>query len=206
MFAALTIPRLIEAVQAKPDLSSKPSWRSPDEVPADELPLAKACQKVLASMQAILGRTTEICQERMAEYDTRVEKEGRGEGDEATEERAKRRHLALMNASEVKVIRYVRELHEPPHLERFQPRKVEEGLHVPDKVTEKKPDGLNVLHLGVGPEGEGAFQVEATKQDRSAVESVEGEMQESGLKEIQPNILESKEAHVIKEEMRQSKS
>jgi pyridoxine kinase len=201
MFAALTIPRLIEAVQAHPDLSSKPSWRSPDEVPADELPLAKACQKVLASMQAILGKTTETCQERMREYDARLEKEGRGEGHEATEERAKKRHLTLMNASEVKVVRYVRELLEPPHLERFRPRKVQEGRQAPDEVTEKKPDGLNVLHLGVGLEGEGASQVDPAKQGLAKEESVEGEMKGSGLKEIQPNVLESKEAHAVKEEM-----
>ena len=72
MFAALTVPRLIEAVQnSSPDLSSKPSWKSPDDVPADELPLAKACQKVLASMQSILGKTSEGCKEKMKAYDAR---------------------------------------------------------------------------------------------------------------------------------------
>jgi pyridoxine kinase len=121
MFAALTVPRLIEAVQSTPELSSKPSWRSPDDVLAEELPLATAVQKVLASMQAILGKTTEVCQEKMKLYDARVAKEGRGEGDEADEERQKKRHLALMNASEVKVVRYVKELLDPPDLERFKP-------------------------------------------------------------------------------------
>lgn len=169
MFAALTIPRLIEAVQATSDLSSKPSWRSPDEVPAEELPLAQACQKVLASMQAVLSKTTEACQEQMRAYDMRAEKEGRGEADKET---IKKRHLALMNASEVKVVRYVKELVHPPNLERFRPRAVTEGENVPPEVGRRKPDELNVLHLGVGPEGEGAVQVE--KGVKPTEESVQG--------------------------------
>jgi pyridoxine kinase len=132
MFAALTIPRLIEAVQATPDLSSKPSWRSPDDVPAESLPLAKAAQKVLASMQACLAKTAETCHEKMAAYDALAEKEGRGQGDEAEEEKTRKRHLALMNASEVKVVRYVKELLDPPDLERFRPRAVYEKSRVPD--------------------------------------------------------------------------
>jgi len=126
MFAALTIPRLIEAVHSSsiPDLSSRPSWRSPDDVPAAELPLAKACQKVLASMQAILNKTTVTCQERMKVYDARAAKEGCGEGVEAEADIAKRRHLALMNASEVTVVRHVKELIDPPNLDRFKPRSV----------------------------------------------------------------------------------
>ncbi|KAI4926120.1 uncharacterized protein J4E92_006858 [Alternaria infectoria] len=163
MFAALTIPRLIEAVHdaSTPDfdLHAKPSWRSPDDVLAENLPLAKACQKVLASMQAILTRTTTACQEKMAAYDARAAKEGRGEGDEADEEVAKKRHLALMNASEVTVPRYVKEMIDPPDLERFRPRAVYEGQSVPADVGERKPDELNVLHLGVGTKDGGAMQV-----------------------------------------------
>jgi pyridoxine kinase len=184
MFAALTIPRLIEAVQATPELSSKPSWRSPDDVPADELPLAKAVQKVLASMQAVLAKTTEICHEKMEAYDARVEKEGRGEGDEADDERTKRRHLALMNASEVKVVRYVKELLDPPDMERFKPQAVHEGAQVPDHVGKREADELKVLHLGVGPKGEGAIQVQEgdatnnmSKGGKEA-EQVKGELKE----------------------------
>lgn len=169
MFAALTIPRLIEAVQATSHLSSKPSWRSPDEVPAQELPLAKACQKVLASMQAVLGKTTEACHEQMRAYDARAEKEGRGEADEET---IKKRHLALMNASEVKVVRYVKELVHPPNLERFKPQAVIDEKDVPPEVGGRNPDELNVLHLGDGPEGEGAVQVE--EGVKPTEESVQG--------------------------------
>jgi pyridoxine kinase len=129
MFAALTIPRLIEAVHAAStpdfDLHAVPSWRSPDDVGATELPLAKACQKVLASMQAILSKTTESCLRKMAAYDERVgATQGRGTGDEAEQEALKKRHLALMNASEVTVVRYVKELLDPPDVERFAPKAV----------------------------------------------------------------------------------
>jgi pyridoxine kinase len=199
MFAALTIPRLIEAVQAVPELSSKPSWRSPDDVPADELPLAKACQKVLASMQSILGKTTETCQEKMKVYDARVEKEGRGEGHEASEERAKKRHLALMNASEVKVVRYAKEIMDPPDLGKFKPRRVEGPGNVRDEATEKKPDGQNALHLGVGVKREAAGQV-GTAKEGSGVASVDQALEESGLKDIEADLLESEEALAVKED------
>ena len=229
MFAALTVPRLIEAVQATPELSSKPSWRSPDNVPAEELPLAKSCQKVLASMQAILAKTTETCHEKMQAYDARAAKEGRGEGGEADKETTKKRHLALMNASEVKVVRYVKELLDPPDLERFKPVAVMEGNDVPNEVGERKADGLSVLHLGIGPEGDGAVQVSegqaATKdslQDASrerdlrtsglkaiepnVVDSREKELRVSGLKDIEPNVLESDEAEAAKDEAKDEKS
>jgi pyridoxine kinase len=203
MFAALTIPRLIEAVQATPDLSSKPSWRSPDDVAAEDLPLAKAVQKVLASMQAILGKTTEACLEKMKAYDARVEKEGRGEGDDADEERSKKRHLALMNASEVKVVRYVKELIDPPDLQRFRPRTVDEGRQVPDHVGVRTADELDVLHLGVGPKGEGAMQVQEGKTTEKSLTGglkVDGDLKESGLKDVQPGLLESQESEQAKEQ------
>ncbi|KAI8940304.1 hypothetical protein NX059_004001 [Plenodomus lindquistii] len=128
MFAALTVPRLIEAVRAAstPDhnLHTKPSWRSPDDVVAEELPLAKACQKVLASMQAVLNKTADSCHEKMEAYDTRMRKVGSGSGerDDGDEEAKKERHLALMQASEVQVVRHVGDLLEPRDMERFRPR------------------------------------------------------------------------------------
>jgi pyridoxine kinase len=182
MFAALTIPRLIEAVQAVPGLSSKPSWRSPDNVPATSLPLAIAAQKVLASMQAILARTTETCHEKMKQYDARADKEGAGEADE------KKRHLALMDASEVKVVRYVKELLDPPDLERFMPKAVEEK--VPDEVGKREADELNVVHLGVGREKEGAVQIEEGKTvDSSLKGGLDTDLKESGLMDLQPGVV-----------------
>lgn len=124
MFAALTVPRLIEAVHAAStpecNLLSKASWRSPDNVAAEELPLAKACQKVLASMQAILATTVEQCEQKMEAYDARVAKEGHAKGEEGEKDEEKRRHVALTNASEVKVVRFVKELVDPPNVERFR--------------------------------------------------------------------------------------
>ncbi|KAH7061647.1 Ribokinase-like protein [Paraphoma chrysanthemicola] len=196
MFAALTIPRLIEAVQAVPDLSSKPSWRSPDDVSPEDLPLAKAVQKVLASMQSILGQTTETCHEKMTAYDARAAKEGRT-GDEADEGTTKKRHLALMNASEVKVVRYVKELVNPPDLDKFEPRVVEEGGQVPKEVGERKPDELNVTHLGIGPEGRGAVQVEESAEGgEKLADGLERgvELKISGLKEVDSDVLKGEEA------------
>ncbi|KAF1925331.1 Ribokinase-like protein [Didymella exigua CBS 183.55] len=120
MFAALTVPRLIEAVSTSPseqNLRNTPSWRSPDDVAAEDLPLAAACQKVLASMQAVLGKTAESCRAKMDAFDDAAARAGGGESET-------KRHLALMNASEVVVPRHVRDLLEPPHLERFRPRAV----------------------------------------------------------------------------------
>lgn len=134
MFAALTIPRLIEAVHAAStpdaDLRTTPSWRSPDNVAANQLPLAKACQKVLASMQAVLTKTAESCHGKMEAYDARVRRVGSGQGvdedgdEDVDAETGKKRHLALMQASEVQVVRHVRDLIEPQALERFEPRAV----------------------------------------------------------------------------------
>ena len=123
MFAALIVSRFSEAVKlASPDLASTPSWQSSDDIAAEDLPLAKACQKVLASMQAILAKTTERCHEKMEVYDKKAEKEGRGAGREGEEDAKRKRHLALMNASEVVVPRHVSDLVEPPELEQFRPR------------------------------------------------------------------------------------
>ena len=78
-------------------------------------------------MQSILGKTSEGCKEKMKAYDARAEKDGRGLGEDAEKDGAQKRHIALMNASEVKVVRYVRDLLEPPELEKFKPRVVGEG-------------------------------------------------------------------------------
>ena len=75
-------------------------------------------------MQSILGKTSEQCSEKMKAYDARAEKEGRMQGDEAEREKAQNRHVALMNASEVKVVRHVRDILDPPELERFAPKVV----------------------------------------------------------------------------------
>lgn len=57
MFGALITSRMREAVNAVPDLSHRTSWLSDDSVTATELPLARATEKVLASMHEVLTRT-----------------------------------------------------------------------------------------------------------------------------------------------------
>ncbi|KAF2200402.1 Ribokinase-like protein [Delitschia confertaspora ATCC 74209] len=148
MFAALTIPRLIEAVNAAPDptpgtlLSSLPSWRSPDSVKAEELPLAKACQKVLASMQAVLGKTAEKCRKEMEDWDREVERVREGKGEEARRDSEMRRHLALTRASEVNVVRFVKEMVCPPEVGRFRARAVHiRGNGEREEGTGEKEEG-----------------------------------------------------------------
>lgn len=208
MFAALTIPRLIEAVNAVPGLASTASWRSPDDVSPQDLPLAKAVQKVLASMQAVLAKTTEKCEVEMKTWDERARRgsvmspktempvdneDGEQDGD-AEDELAKKRHLALMNASEVKVVRYVKDLLDPPDQKRFEPRAVEEGVAVESDVGLKKADGLDVLHLGAGVDGEGEMQVVVGHDGEEKGGEVEGkEIVESGLSEVQPGLVEAKD-------------
>ncbi|KAH6638463.1 Ribokinase-like protein [Boeremia exigua] len=117
MFAALTVARLRAAVAQAPaahDLQRTPSWRSPDEVGATELPLAQAAQWVCASMGAVLGRVADGVGGKMAAFDERV---GKGGGGGAREEE---RHWRLMDACEVVVPRYVRELVEPRGVEGFK--------------------------------------------------------------------------------------
>jgi len=57
MFAALMVVRLREAVSTVEGLSDKGSWVSNDEVEAPNLPLARATEKVLASMHNVLLKT-----------------------------------------------------------------------------------------------------------------------------------------------------
>ncbi|EMC94950.1 hypothetical protein BAUCODRAFT_47812, partial [Baudoinia panamericana UAMH 10762] len=56
MFAALIVSRFRQAAQ-QAGVLNKASWRTPDDVAGPDLPLAKAAEKVLASMQAVLKDT-----------------------------------------------------------------------------------------------------------------------------------------------------
>lgn len=57
MFGALITSRMREAVEQVPGLSQRPNWLSDDSTPVLELPLAKAIEKVLASMHEVLSKT-----------------------------------------------------------------------------------------------------------------------------------------------------
>lgn len=123
MFAALTVVRLREAA-AEAGLLKNKSWMSGDEVEAEELPLARAVEKVLASMGAILSKTKERVDKEMEEMESRefgvVDRDTRGGIDQQGveeksmgEEDEKRRHLVKTKASEIRLVRNVKDLREP---------------------------------------------------------------------------------------------
>lgn len=146
MFAALTVARLREAC-AEADLLNKPHWQSGDEVAAADLPLAKAAEKVLASMHAVLAKTMEVREKAERELEEEKRRElNVGLGDEGKESREFDRHLRLTKAAEVKVVRNARLLREPPELERFRAR----ALGVEGEETKDVADELGVLKVAGG--------------------------------------------------------
>lgn len=135
MFAALIACRLREATinftfnpkdapsetNSTPHLLSTRSWMPPDAVPATETPLAKATEKVLRSMHAVLVKTAEARSESLS-YGNRGNVGRTKLGlDDLTDEEAglndeekKQRHLRRTKASEVRVVKYVDEMRNPP--------------------------------------------------------------------------------------------
>lgn len=90
-----------EAV-ASSSLKDKASWLSDDDVGALDLPLAKAAEKVLASMHEVLSRTCEAMQ---AELDRELVGEPTKEEGLSEEERAKKVHLLKSSAAELRLAR-----------------------------------------------------------------------------------------------------
>lgn len=113
MFAALMVVRMREAV-AKYDMLSngvgkgtklgeRRSWLSDDTVDALDLPLARAAEKVLASMHEVLERT---CASMNVELKAAIERRG-GDVDEKT------LHLLKSKAAELKLARNLGCLRDP---------------------------------------------------------------------------------------------
>lgn len=118
MFAALMVARIREAISSpsssssssiseqnsdgNESISEKRSWLSGDDVDVLDLPLARAAEKVLASMHEVLAHTAESMTAEMA---TVVNKEG--EVDEKT------LHLLKSRASELKLVRNLGCLRDP---------------------------------------------------------------------------------------------
>ncbi|CAK4030801.1 pyridoxal kinase [Lecanosticta acicola] len=120
MLAALLVARLRQAASAAGVLS-KASWQSPDEVAGPDLPLAKATEKVLASMHAVLKDTAAHYQSVAKAVSEEQElNEGR--------EKEMKQHLILTRAAEVRVVRNTKALRDPPDLDEFQAQAVEVGL------------------------------------------------------------------------------
>jgi pyridoxine kinase len=116
MFAALMVSRLRQETSLA-NLLETSSWRSPDEVAPQDLPLAKAAEKVLASMHMVLKDTA-------AKYEREVTAIGSEKAEGTDEEIETSRHLRLTKAAEVRVVRNAKLLREPPVLEGFSAKAV----------------------------------------------------------------------------------
>lgn len=116
MFAALILVRLREAAQAA-SLGAVKGWISPDEVAGVELPLAKAAEKVMGSMHAVLVKTKRTRDRLLQAYTTT------NGGDTDTDEGASQERMRLReaNAAEVRVVQCLEELRSPKILFRAEP-------------------------------------------------------------------------------------
>lgn len=94
--------RLREAVKEVGLLNTK-SWQCPDDVEAKSLPLARATEKTLASMHAVLQLTLEARETELREID----ESGKEQRDE------KLLHLHQTRASEVRVVKGAQYLQDP---------------------------------------------------------------------------------------------
>ena len=94
-------------------LLQRTSWQPPDEVAATSLPLAKAVEKVLASMHGVLTLTQNLFNVEIAKdpLSNKV-----GEQDEVS------MHLRRTRASEVRVVQGSPMMREPPTLETYNGR------------------------------------------------------------------------------------
>jgi len=103
MFAALTVVRLREAITAA-GLGRTKSWVSPDDVQAVDLPLAKAAEKVLGSMQSVLQKTMMARDKALEGMAGVLDKEKDSE---------KSMHLRRTKATEVRLVRNLEDLRRP---------------------------------------------------------------------------------------------
>jgi pyridoxine kinase len=76
MLAALMLVRLREAVCNTPGLGQRCAWVSDDDVAPCELPLARAAEKALASLQEVLTRTKEKRDEEIARLKAVARRQG----------------------------------------------------------------------------------------------------------------------------------
>jgi pyridoxine kinase len=130
MFAALMVVRMREAVHNHSSSSSsnstgegkgqglmgRASWLSDDSVDALDLPLARAAEKVLASMHEVLTKTAErmdgVVAKARAEAEVVVDGEGVGTEEKAEAEK-KRMHLLKSKAAELRLVRHLDSLRFP---------------------------------------------------------------------------------------------
>lgn len=120
LFASLMTVRFRDAA-IEAGVASSQSWISPDDVESQDLPLARACEKVLSSMHAVLEKTMETRKKALESLQPR--QEGDRPGVELGE---KQMHLALTKAAEVRVPRYVQDLLHPK--DTFKAEAMESGI------------------------------------------------------------------------------
>ncbi|KAL2022767.1 hypothetical protein VTK56DRAFT_4583 [Thermocarpiscus australiensis] len=115
MFAALMVVRMREAVHngGGNGLMQRESWLSDDSVDALDLPLARAAEKVLASMHEVLTQTAETMEKTMKKAraemaaDATAQVDGIGPGAE------KKLHLLQSKAAELRLVRHLDSLRFP---------------------------------------------------------------------------------------------
>ncbi|KAI0593832.1 Ribokinase-like protein [Biscogniauxia sp. FL1348] len=116
MFAALMVVRMREAVHNNNNkggtkLEHTASWLSPDDVDVLDLPLARAAEKVLASMHEVLARTSESLPGKMQDAVARHRlRKGLGPDDEIDD---KTMHLLRCRTTELKLSRDLPCLRDP---------------------------------------------------------------------------------------------
>jgi pyridoxine kinase len=118
MLAALLVARFREAA-AEAGLLGVSSWVSPDDVAAPELPLAKAAEKVVASMQAILQKTYHGYLAEKEMFDEAGRRTGQGEADEDVQAEDRKRELFLSKAVELRLVRNIGDVMRPQGVEKY---------------------------------------------------------------------------------------
>ncbi|RWA13399.1 hypothetical protein EKO27_g1745 [Xylaria grammica] len=114
MFAALMVVRMREAVACSTASRTQhtASWLSPDDVTPTDLPLARAAEKVLASMHGVLARTCEQMPSDLSAAVMRLATR-RGVGEDVVRADSETMHLLKSQAAELKLARNLGCLREP---------------------------------------------------------------------------------------------
>ncbi|KAK4239696.1 proliferating cell nuclear antigen [Achaetomium macrosporum] len=113
MFAALMVVRMREAVHngsGQGLLMERESWLSDDSVDALDLPLARAAEKVLASMHEVLTKTAETMERTVKKATAELAADADGAGTAAEE---KKLHLLKSKAAELRLVRHLDSLRFP---------------------------------------------------------------------------------------------
>jgi pyridoxine kinase len=112
MFGALMVVRMREAVTSSAGTQHTASWLSPDDIAPTDLPLARAAEKVLASMHEVLAQTCEHIDSGLSAAVSRLASR-RGVGEDVVRAESDTMHLLRSRAAELKLTRNLACLREP---------------------------------------------------------------------------------------------